>query len=239
MSTEPSKRFRSTYHDIDLQLLKQLCDLHPWSRAQLCKAVDMEPAVLSMVLAGKRPLPTRVARQFLDLMGMTEDGSLDRSHLFIFSVRSGQEDDLLLILGKIFFPDSKVKSILNCQIKAHVPNADPSNPPSLRTGYALFNGSSMAVVHAAIDSKVGGWWNPGQGVVTRQVANPEVLLSTEVLPTRSDLIKAVHGSNALLNPTWAEVIEEAKRRNVESHEVMLWLKEHFSAVPHAKPDGLQ
>lgn len=224
MTTSESKKFRSPFHGIDRKLLRMLCDLHPWSMADLCKAVDMEPSVLSMVLAGRRPLPSRVARPFLELMGMKEDGSLDKTHGFIFVEKPGREDELREVHDRLF-PNLPVP----CELRVSVPDPkDPTKPPIVKPGFILFDQGFVAVVHAKVSSNLLAWWIK-TNVRNRNYEAPEKLLSTTELPSRIDMLLAFRGMKMELDPTWDDVISEAKRRNVEARDAMEWLKTKFPA----------
>ncbi len=224
MTTTDSKKFRSPFHGIDLKLLRMLCDLHPWSMADLCKAVDMEPSVLSMVLAGRRPLPIRVARPFLELMGMKEDGSLDQTHGFIFVEKPGREAVLREVHDRLF-PEPPVA----CQLSVSVSDPDDlTKPPYVKLGFVLFEQGFVAVVHAGAGSHLSTWWSSSERVRNRYHEAPEKLLSTTELPSRVDMLRAFMGMEIEIDPTWDAVISEAKSRNVEARDVMAWLKTNFS-----------
>ena len=217
-----SQKFRSTFHGIDLKLLRMLCDLHPWSMAELCKEVDMEPSVLSMVLSGKRPLPTRVARQFLVFMGMKEDGSLDPTHGFILKAKAGRAAQLQEV-ENLLFPEAPGK----CLVTMLVPDPEnPDKPPTQKSAFVLYFGNFIAVLHVALGSP--DWLRESEIVAARYYAAPEVLLSLEKLPNKLDMLKAFAGSEIGISPTWEDVIEESRRRNVEARVVQEWLINNFS-----------
>lgn len=226
MTATETKRFRSTFHELDLKLLRLLCDMHPLPMVELCKIVDLEPTVLYMVLAGKRPLPGRVAREFLALMGMKEDGTLDPGHGFILKEKPGRETELRQLHDLLFAETPAV-----CRLTMAVPDpAKPGKPPTIKTGYALYQGKFVAVLHPG----------PGQSklvksehVVARYLEAPEKLLSTTDLPAKIDILKAFAGSKIAIDPTWDEVIQDAKHKNVEPRDVMAWLEANFS-VPNSE-----
>jgi hypothetical protein len=219
-----TKNYRSPFHGIDLKLLGMLCHMHPWSMAELCRAVGMETSVLSMVLAGKRPLPSRVARPFLTLMGMKEDGSLDPSHGYVLKERRGREDELQQVHDRLFAETPAV-----CHLTVSV--ADPAFPkkrPTVKSGVVLFQGNFLAVIHAAVDSPSSSWGVTSERVVTHYHEAPEKLLSITDLPTKVDMLKAFAGSKIEIGPSWDDVVTEAKRRYVQPRDAMNWIETNFS-----------
>jgi hypothetical protein len=220
-----TKKYRSPFHGIDLKLLGMLCHVHPWSMAELCRAVDMETSVLSMVLAGKRPLPSRVARKFLALMGMKEDGALDPSHGYLLKERAGREAELQEVHDRLF-PEAPAV----CHLKISVPDPlYPTRRPTVKTGVVLFQGNFLAVVHAATGGASFAWSETGERVVTWYHEAPEKLLSLTELPTKVDMLRAFAGSKIEIGPTWEEVVRVAKGRFVEPRDAMNWIKSNFPA----------
>jgi hypothetical protein len=189
----------------------------------------METSVLSMVLSGKRPLPSRVARQFLALMGMKDDGALDPSHGFLLKERPGREAELQHVQDRLFAETPAV-----CHLKIAV--SDPVNPtrkPTEKTGVVLFQGNFLAVVHATAGSTSSRWSETNERVLTWYHEAPEKLLSLTELPTKVEMLKAFAGSKIEIGPTWDEVVSEAKRRNVEPRVAMNWVQTNFS-VPETE-----
>ena len=182
-----------------------------------------QPSVLSMVLAGRRPLPNRVARPFLELMGMNEDGSFIKEHGFIFVEKPGREAVLREVHDHLF-PETPVA----CQLSASVPDPkDPTKPPSVKSGFLLFAQGFVAVVHAKADSNLLSWWNKSEKVRNRTYEAPEKILSTTELPSWWDILVTFREMKIEIDPTWDEVISAAKRRRVEARHVMKWLETNF------------
>ena len=196
--------------------------------AELCRAVGMETSVLSMVLAGKRPLPSRVARPFLALVGMKDDGALDPSHGYLLKDRPGREAELQHVQDRLFAETPAV-----CHLKTAV--SDPMYPtrrPTEKTGVVLFQGNFLAVIHATAGSTSSRRSETNARVVTWYHEAPEKLLSLTELPTKVDMLTAFASSKIEIGPSWDEVIREAKRRNVEPRVAMNWVETNFS-VPEA------
>lgn len=230
MNTTTSTRFRSSFHDINLDLLKKLCDFHPWTRAELCKAVDMEASVLSMVLAGKRPLPGRVAKKFLALMGMKDDGSLDHMHGFVFRERAGRESELLEFLEQLY-PEDPIAFGLKVSV------ADPVNlekPPFFRLGLVLISRRYQCIVHTPPGSKLHLRWTPLKAEDVQMGVPPEVLMSLTNLPSKLDIAQAIANHVLDLGPKWPDVIQAARKRNVSPRDVLAWLEANYS-VPRIEP----
>lgn len=210
MTNSDPKKYRSPYRDIDLATLRSLCDLHPWSFRKLAERVGIEPNVLSMVFSGDRPLPGRIAKDFLQLVGMRLDGSLDPEHAFVFVERPGREKELDDLLARIY-PKKAGVARLNGTIMV----ADArSKRVSTKVGRAFFDGRFAVVVHGG-DGLASVAWEAQEQYTMKDYATPDVLLSTTLLPTKRDILKAFAESKFPMQVTWDDVLAAFRARRIE------------------------
>ncbi len=222
MTSINTKNFRSPYRDIDLKMLRLLCDLHPWSLGELCKSVDLEQSALSMVFSGKRPLPIRIAKRFLQQIGMREDGSLDPDHGFVFVEKPGLESDLVALFARMY-PEKAGVVFLN---SAAANAVETSQGTAIKVGRAFFDGNFAAILHGGgVASPV--TWGSSERISLKDYKTPEVLLSTATLPTKIDILKAFAGSKFLFEATWEDVLSAGRLRNVEPKDVLTWITVNY------------
>ena len=214
--TISTSKSRSLYRDIDLPLLRLLCAFHPWPLQVLCQRVGMEPSVLSNVLAAKRPLPARVGKEFLGLLGMRFDGSLDPYHAFVFTEREGLEADLEALLARIF---SKIPGVVLLTRLTETGESGAGKRQE-QCGVALYDGRFAAVVHGrglkyvAYDSK-------GQNWQLRNDSSTDVLMSTSPFPTKLDILKAfAEGEFSSARVTWDDVSVLCEKNGLDPLDVI-------------------
>jgi hypothetical protein len=197
-------KYRSPLRALDLHVLRLLCDLHPWPLRVLSREAGMVPSVLSNVLAGQRPLPTRLAEKFLSLVGMRPDGTLDPNHVFVFVNKLGREGELEEVLKRVFTESHGV---------LHLSKADAQ---SLARGRALFDGRFMAVVHEAglKDLSTVGH------IKLHQASDEHALLSLNPLPTKLQFLKAFAGGEFARVVTWDEVRLVGEARGLAPVDVL-------------------
>lgn len=222
MTDAKPKIFRSPYRDIDLTTLRLLCDLHPWSLGDLCKHVDIEQSVLSMVFAGHRPLPARVARKFLQLIGMRLDGSLDPEHGFVLVEKPGREKELDGLLSQMF-PEKAGVVLLSGAVAE---SGEPSGRGTVKAGRAFFDGRFAAVVHGG-NGLASISWEANDLYTLKDYRTPEVLLSTDSLPSKLDILKSFAGSKFPMKVNWEDVITAAALRKIEPHAVLQWMTTNY------------
>ena len=226
MNTPISTSFRSPLRSIDLTLLKSLCEFHPWPLKDLCKSVDMDPSILSNVFSGRRPLPTRYAKDFLEFIGLNSDSTFNMRHAFVLVEKQGRESDLSTLLNRIY-PERAGVVLLS----STTAESDSSiETKSFHTaGRAFFDGKIATVVHG------------GEGLSTRQwETRPEfafkdyetasVLLSINPLPTKLDVLKAFTGSKSAREVTWQDVHNASLQRNLTPSDLLEWVTSKHSIM---------
>lgn len=211
---DPKKlKYRSPMRAIDLRLLRQLCELHPWSLRELGLQVGMAQSTLSNVLAGQRPLPTRVAEKFLSVVGMRADGSLDANHGFVFVERVGREADLDGLLKRMF-PEAPGALHLS---RPATPIGAEAGAQSAAFGRALFDGRFAAVIHDSITQK-----DPTSvgDLLLHDTRDEHGLLSLNPLPSKLQILKAFAGGQFARVVTWDEVKLVAESRGMTALDVL-------------------
>jgi len=216
------KNFRSPYRDIDLKMFRLLCSLHPWTLGELCKQVGLKQSVLSMVFAGKRPLPFRIAKQFLQQVGMREDGTLDSDHGFVFMEKPGLEQELSALLTKMY-PEKAGVVFLN---SSAINTGEELQDCQIKIGRAFFDGNFAAVLHGSGVALTIAWGLSDHSVLL-DYKTPEILLSMTMLPNKIDILKAFVGSKFLFEITWEEVVSVGRLRNVKPKDVLTWITANY------------
>lgn len=213
----PSK-FRSPYRDIDLKLLRELCNLHPWTMMEICQYVGIGRSVLTNVFSGQRPIPTRVAQKFLDFVGMQPDGSLDREHAFILQERPGNEEALADLFKRIF-PTNRAGSVK--LIAPGVTESGEQDPLKPRSGTAYFDGQFAAVVHGI--NKVEPASHSDEKWKMIDVSSSDILLSKHPLPTKLDVLRKVSVADFQIQITWDQVILASKAKGLDASDVLQFI----------------
>ena len=206
-------KYRSPLRSIDRRLLRQLCEFHPWSLRELGLQVGMAQSTLSNVLAGQRPLPTRVAEQFLSVVGMRADGSLDANHGFVFVERVGREVDLDGLLKRMF-PEAPGALHLS---RPAAPIGAEAGAQSAAFGRALFDGRFAAVIHEPNTQK-----DPTSvgNLRLHDTRDEHGLLSLNPLPSKLQILKAFAGGQFARVVTWEEVKLLAESRGLTALDVV-------------------
>lgn len=224
MINQNQTKFRSPYREIEVSLLKTLCDLHPWTLRELSDYVGMGPSVLSNVFAGQRPIPSQYAKEFLKLIGLNADGSLDFAHGFVLIERAGREAQLAELLLRLF-PNSDAGVVL--LRSASISTNEGGGRSKVKFGKAYFDGKCAVVVHTK-NAPVA--LNPGKNEHFHlvEVDSLDVLLSTDPLPTKLDILKAFAGSKFVSQLTWADVQSIAEKKGISPADVV----DHLKTLPN-------
>lgn len=223
MNNPNPTKFRSPYREVDVSLLKTLCDLHPWTLRELSDYVGMGPSVLSNVFAGQRPLPSQYAREFLKLIGMNPDGTIDSDHGFVLIERVGREAQLADLLLRLF--PSKDAGVVLLR-SAATSTTDGGARSKVKFGKAYFNGQCAAVVHSK-NTSTGIFPGGEDRFQLVEVDSLDILLSTDPLPTKLDIVKAFAGSKFVCRLTWADLQIIAEKKGVTPNH----LAEHLNTLP--------
>jgi hypothetical protein len=200
---------------LDLPLLRQLCEFHRWPMTRLCETTGLEKSVLSNVLAGRRPLPKRIAAEFLSRVGMLPDGTLNSNHCFVFDQRVGREDELSGLVHKLFPNGGAFVDLANQWInRGNAKNPDP------RAGKALWDGLFTAVIRFdksqySDDVKLRSDWT-FMGLDD----SAENFLSDDILPNRSDVLEAFAATDFVPPISWLDVQNYAKQQGLSPTVVL-------------------
>lgn len=215
------KKFRSPYRDVDLTLLKLLCDLHPWSRRDICRHVGMEPSILSNVFAGQRPLPTSFAKDFLEFVGLRMDGTLDPDHGFVLAVRPGLESDVRGLIDRMFPDGATIVLLSSAQDSGAESTSLDTDVGSIQAevGVAFWDGIYTCVVQGdatftAAYSASNDQWK------LRDYKSPHVLLSIHPLPTKLDILKAFAGAKFKAELKWDDAIKVCENKGLTPEDVI-------------------
>lgn len=211
----PSK-FRSPYRDLDLKLLRSLCNLHPWPMLEICKFLGIGRSVLTNVFSGQRPIPTRVAQNFLDFVGMRYDGSLDPNHVFILKEKPGNEAELADLLARIF-PINPASTVT--LVASRINESCEATSFKSKHGLIYFDGLYAAVVHNS-DKKTEPVIRENNRWKLIDSGPSDNLLSTHPLPTKLDVLRTVSGSNFPIKITWKQVEDASKAKGMDAAHVL-------------------
>lgn len=215
MSTDSSARFRSPYRDIDLVTLRQLCDVHPWTLGEMSRHVGVDQSVLSMVFSGKRPLPTSIAKEFLDLLGLQIANTFDIDHAFVFVEKRSNEATLNELLTRMY---QEKPGIVWLRHKRNG-SEDQSNVAGSGDVWALFDGRIACVIHGNGGAVTQAWKGTEVSTLKDFDASPE-LLSIKDLPGKIDVLKAFAKSKFPIQTTWDDVSQAALRKNLTAYDVL-------------------
>lgn len=206
---------------LNKDLVKQLCDLHPWDLKELCAQARLDQTVLSHFFAGRRPLPAKFAVAFLKQIGLRSDGEFDSEHCFVLKPALGMETKLTGLLG-LLFPHGGKKIDLSTEWinkgKAKL------LPGEMSHGCALFDGGNTAVIHdndlSDIPLVIPGDWN-----LVDYDNSAELLLSLNLLPKKSDVLASFAAAD-LEAPdiNWESVRTQASSMGFTPNDVLQILK---------------
>ena len=218
MIQETSNRRVSRMADLDRQIVRELCDLHPFEMGQLCDNVGLNKSAFSNFLTGRRHLPEKFAAQFLRQIGLTVRGEIDPRHCFYFAVRPGLQDLAAKWISKLF-PSGGDMWNINSR-KQYPLGEDEVECEVVELGVVLLNDDNVAVIRD--DVHFGDVsWIPGNWTNAGQLPAGTRLLSTATLPTRK-LISTVMKASEPADPeaSWVEVQAYAEKAGFTAQEVM-------------------
>ena len=216
-----NNRRTSPLSNLDRDLVKVLCDVHPWGLKELCEKVGLDNTVLSHFFAGRRPLPSKVAVSFLRQIGLRSDGKFDAEYCFVFKPPLGMEARLAQLISLIFPKGGRRIALINEFItygKAKSYRLDET------VGYALFDGITAAVIHINDSSDV-KLILPGKWKSVSNDAAGDALLSLDDLPKKSDVMVwfVAEGSDAP-EINWGSVETEARTKGLTPSDVLQMIK---------------
>jgi hypothetical protein len=182
---------------------------------EICEFVGIGRSVLTNVFSGQRPIPTRVAQKFLDFVGMQSDGSLDPDHAFILQERPGNEGEIADLMAKIF-PANTAGSV---QLIA--PGVTAEGEPDLlkpRYGTAYFDGQFAVVLHGAKKAEPAVPLDDQWKMIA--VGSSDVLLSTNPLPSKLDVLKTVSVADFQIKISWEHVMNASQAKGFDEAYVL-------------------
>ena len=221
MIQETSNRRLSRMADLDRQIVRELCDLHPFEMGQLCDNVGLNKSAFSNFLTGRRHLPEKFAAQFLRQIGLTVRGEIDARHCFYFAVRPGLQDLAAKWISKLF-PSGGDMWKINSH-KQYLAGEDEVEFEVVELGVVLLNDDNVAVIRD--DVHFGDVsWIPGNWTNAGQLPAGTRLLSTATLPTRKLLSTVMKASEPKVPETsWAEVQAYAEKGGLTADDMMNYL----------------
>ena len=226
MNTLTTRRRVSPLTKLDGELVKGLCDLHPWDLGRLCREVDLDRTVLSHFFAGRRPLPKKVAKAFLGQIGLRLSGEIDPRHCFVIYPRMGKEDLATEWIGRMF-PNGGKRIDLSTEWVNH---GRAQQDPDLRAyGSALFDGRIAVVFHESGESD-GPITLPGKWDLVDYNNSAEGLLSIGVLPRKDDVMRAFANADFLGETTWEQVRIQAVASGLSPFDVLQLIQRHDAAL---------
>ena len=231
MKEASSDRRVSKIADLDREAVRGLCDLHPFGLGRLCSNVGMERTVLSHFFSGRRLLPQKYAPQFLRQIGLTVKGEVDPRHCFYIAVAPGMED-LATSWIKRLFPAGGERVTL-CR---YLDGDDGTGEPIAERrdeGWALYGGGIAAVVQDSVHFGDASWI-PGVWDDHGLAPYADDLLSVAHLPSKADVIAAVHSIPIHTDLIWSEIQKAASDAGLEGNDVLRILNDAIRVLPEER-----
>ena len=221
MIQETSNRRLSRMADLDRQIVRELCDLHPFEMGQLCDNVGLNKSAFSNFLTGRRHLPEKFAAQFLRQIGLTVRGEIDPRHCFYFAVRPGLQDLAAKWISKLF-PSGGDMWKINSH-NQYLAGEDEVEFEVVELGVVLLNDDNVAVIRD--DVHFGDVsWIPGNWTNAGQLPAGTRLLSKTTIPTRKLVSMVMEASEPTVPETsWAEVQTYAEKGGFTADDIMNYL----------------
>ena len=221
MIQETSNRRLSRMADLDRQIVRELCDLHPFEMGQLCDNVGLNKSAFSNFLTGRRHLPEKFAPKFLRQIGLTVRGEIDPRHCFYFAVRPGLQDLAAKWISKLF-PSGGDMWKINSH-NQYLAGEDEVEFEVVELGVVLLNDENVAVIRDDVHfGEVS--WIPGRWTKAGYLPDGSRLLSTTTLPTRKLLSTVMEFSDPVEpEASWAEVQAYAEKGGLTADDMMNYL----------------
>ena len=217
MTTLPSNRRLSRLSDLDRDVIRELCDLHPWDMAQLCEKVGLNKSAFSNFLTGRRHLPQKHAAPFLRQLGLSVTGEVDTRHCFYFVVGPGLQELTLQWIHKLFPQGGQLFAL--AQGARSLEGAGKPGQERTLLGVALVGLETVAVVRDELN--FGDFaWITGQWERSGRLLDAQSLLDEHHLPEKTDVYRAIDGAPADDQQVWAEIRQLAQNANLSSGLVL-------------------
>lgn len=157
----------------------------------------------------------RNAAEFLSLVGMLPDGTLNSNHCFVFEQRAGREEELAELVHKLFPTGGAYADLSNEWI-----NCGKARNPDPRSGKALWDGLFAAVIRYDKSSHSEEVKLRSDWAFMAFDDSAENLLSDDILPTRSNLLEAFAASDFVPTISWLDVQNYAKQQGLSPTVVL-------------------
>ena len=209
--------------DLDRQIVRELCDLHPFEMGQLCDNVGLNKSAFSNFLTGRRHLPEKFAPKFLRQIGLTVRGEIDPRHCFYFAVRPGLQDLAAKWISKLFPIGGEIWKIISQERRLVDEDEDEGGFDVFELGVVLLNDDNVAVIRDDVHfGEVS--WIPGRWTKAGYLPDGSRLLSTTTLPTRKLLSTIMEFSDPVEpEASWAEVQAYAEKGGLTADDMMNYL----------------
>ena len=223
MIQESSNRRVSRMADLDRQIVRELCDLHPCEMGQLCDNVGLNKSAFSNFLTGRRHLPEKFAPKFLRQIGLTVRGEIDPRHCFYFAVRPGLQDLAAKWISKLFPSGGEIWKIISQERRLVDEDEDEVECEVVELGVVLLNDDNVAVIRD--DVHFGDVsWIPGNWTNAGQLPTGTRLLSKTTMPTRKLFDMVIQACEPTVPETsWAEVQAYAEKGGLTADDMMNYL----------------
>ena len=220
MIQETSNRRLSRMADLDRQIVRELCDLHPFEMGQLCDNVGLNKSAFSNFLTGRRHLPEKFAAQFLRQIGLTVRGEIDPRHCFYFAVRPGLQDLAAKWISKLFPSGGEIWKIISQERRLVDEGEEEVEFDLFELGVVLCDGENLSVIRD--DVHFGDVsWIPGNWTNAGQLPTGTRLLSKTTMPTRKLVSIVMEVSEPTVPETsWADVQAYAEKGGLTADDMM-------------------
>ena len=213
----PSNRRLSRLSDLDREVVRELCDLHPWEMGQLCQSVGLNKSAFSNFLTGRRHLPQKHAAQFLRQLGLSVTGEVDKRHCFYFVVGPGLQKLALQWIDKLFPQGGKLFTL--AQGARSLESAGGLDRDNALLGVAFVGLETVAVVRDEVN--FGDFtWITGQWERLGPLLDAQSLLDENHLPDKSTVYAAIEGVQADDQQVLADIRRVAQNAGLSGGQVL-------------------
>ena len=227
MPSKISNRRVSSLAGLDREMIRELCDLHPWDMGQLCEAVALNKSAFSNFLTGRRPLPEKFAPQFLRQIGLTIKGEMDPRHCFYFAVGPGRQDFAGKWISRLFPRGGDMWTIVSQE--QFQKGEDEVEIDVYELGVLLCCDDKVAIVRDDVNFGDVSWI-PGDWKNVGTLLSGNRLLNTSKLPTKETVFKAMYSAEPP-DPkiSWEVVQAFAEKTGFTARDVMTYFENALRA----------
>ena len=212
-----SNRRGSRLTELDREVVRELCDLHPWDMGQLCEKVGLNKSAFSNFLTGRRYLPQKHAAQFLRQLGLSVTGEVDNRHCFYFVVGPGLQELALKWIEKLFPQGGKLFTLAQGALSLEGAGGPGRDRPLL--GVVLLSLDAVAVVRDKVN--FGDFaWITGNWERSGHLLDAQALLDEHHLSDKSAVYAAIDGAPADDPQVWADIQRAAQNAGLSGGQVL-------------------